>query len=88
MEYFKGWMVSQFPTQFSALVCFKMAESGGELHVFKRRWTPEDDATKGSTERPGYPPSVVEERRSPPIVPQEGDLYIFHPEIFHDIAPM
>ena len=87
MEYFKGWMVSQFPTQFSALVCLQMAESGGELHVFKRRWTPEDDARKveGAT---GYPPSIVEGAPLSTIVPQEGDLYIFHPEIFHDIAPM
>ena len=87
MEYFKGWMVSQFPTQFSALVCLQMAESGGELHVYKRRWTPEDDARKvdGAT---GYPPSLVEGSALSTIVPQEGDLYIFHPEIFHDIAPM
>ena len=46
MTYFKGWMVSQFPTQFSSLVCFQMPESGGELSVFKQRWTPEDDARK------------------------------------------
>ena len=87
MEYFKGWMVSQFPTQFSALVCLQMAESGGELHVYKRRWTPEDDARKvdGAT---GYPTSIVEDVPDSTIVPQEGDLYIFHPEIFHDIAPM
>ncbi len=87
MEYFKGWMVSQFPTQFSALVCLQMAESGGELHVYKRRWTPEDDARKvdGAT---GYPASVVEGAPLSTIRPQEGDLYIFHPEIFHDIAPM
>ena len=87
MEYFKGWMVSQFPTQFSALVCLQMAESGGELHVYKRRWTPEDDARRvdGAT---GYPPSLVEGAPLSTIVPQEGDLYIFHPEIFHDIAPM
>ena len=87
MEYFKGWMVSQFPTQFSALVCLQMAESGGELHVFKRRWTTEDDARKvdGAT---GYPPSIVEGAPLSTIVPQEGDLYIFHPELFHDIAPM
>ena len=87
MEYFKRWMVSQFPTQFSALVCLQVAESGGELHVFKRRWTPEDDARKvdGAT---GYPPSIVEGAPLSTIVPQEGDLYIFHPEIFHDIAPM
>lgn len=87
MEYFKGWMVSRFPTQFSALVCFQMPESGGELHVFKRLWTPEDDAQRvdGAT---GYPPSIVEGAPLSTIVPQEGDLYIFHPEIFHDIAPM
>ena len=36
----------------------------------------------------GYPPSLVEGAPLSTIVPQEGDLYIFHPEIFHDIAPM
>ena len=87
MEYFKGWMVSQFPTQFSALVCFQWPESGGDLYVYKKRWTPEDDEQRveGAT---GYPPSVVDGAPACTITPQEGDLYIFHPEIFHDIAPM
>jgi|GEM_PF-225858 hypothetical protein len=87
MEYFKGWMVSQFPTQFSSLVCFQWPESGGELFVYKKRWQPEHDEMKveGAT---GYPPSVVEGAPVCKITPQEGDLYIFHPEIFHDIAPM
>lgn len=87
MEYFKGWMVSRFPTQFSALVCFQMPESGGELHVYRRRWTPEDDLRRveGAT---GYPNSIIEGSPASTIVPREGDLYIFHPEIFHDIAPM
>ena len=78
LEYFKGWMVSQFPTQFSALVCLQMADSGGELHVYRRRWTPEDDARKvdGAT---GYPPSLVEGAPLSTVVPQDGDLYIFHP---------
>ncbi len=85
MTYFKGWMVSQFPTQFSSLVCFQMPESGGELSVFKRRWTPEDDERrpKGTT---GYTASVVAGAEVCTIRPQEGDLYIFHPEVFHDIA--
>ena len=87
MTYFKGWMVSQFPTQFSALVCFQMSESGGELIVYKQRWTPEDDETraKGVT---GFDDSIVEGAVSCVIRPQEGDLYIFHPEIYHDISPM
>ena len=87
MAYFKGWMVSQFPTQFSSLVCFQMSESGGELAVYKRRWTPEDDEQKqeGVT---GFPYSIVDGAESCLITPQEGDLYIFHPEIFHDIRPM
>ena len=85
MNYFKGWMVSQFPTQFSALVTFQMPESGGELSVFKKRWFPEDDERKveGST---GYPYSVVEGVEACTFRPREGDLYIFHPEIFHDIS--
>ena len=87
MTYFKGWMVSQFPTQFSSLVCFQMPESGGELSVFKQRWTPEDDARKpmGAT---GYARSVVEGAEECTFRPEEGDLYIFHPEIFHDIVPV
>ena len=87
MEYFKGWMVSQFPTQFSALVCFQMPESGGELSVYRQRWTPEHDMLKieGAT---GYPQEIVEDAPVCTIRPQQGDLYIFHPEIFHDISPM
>ena len=86
MTYFKGWMVSQFPTQFSSLVCFQMPEAGGELSVFRRRWSPEDDESRpeGTT---GYTESVVAGAGVCTIRPQEGDLYIFHPEVFHDIAP-
>ena len=87
MNYFKGWMVSQFPTQFSSLVSFQMPEAGGELSVFKQRWTPEDDARKpmGAT---GYDSSIVEGAEEFTFRPHEGDLYIFHPEIFHDIGPV
>jgi hypothetical protein len=87
MEYFRGWMVSNFPTQFSSLVCFQWPESGGELFVYKKRWAPEHDEMRveGAT---GYPPSVVQGAPVCKITPKEGDLYIFHPKIFHDIAPM
>lgn len=85
MNYFKGWMVSRFPTQFSSLVCFQMPESGGELSVFKRRWKPEDDEVtlEGTT---GYSNSLVAGAEVCTVMPQEGDLYIFHPEVFHDIG--
>ena len=46
MNYFKGWQISSYPTQFSALVCFQMPESGGELTVYKKRWQPQDDLAK------------------------------------------
>ena len=46
MTYFKGWMVSQFPTQFSSLVCFQMPEAGGELSVFSGAGRPR--TTRGS----------------------------------------
>ena len=87
LTYFKGWMVSQYPTQFSSLVCFQMSDSGGELVVYKRRWKLEDDDQKqeGVT---GFPYSIIDGAESCMITPQQGDLYIFHPEIFHDIRPM
>ena len=87
MNYFKGWMVSQFPTQFSALVSFQMPDSGGDLSVFKQRWEPEDDVRRaeGTT---GYADSVVAGSDVCTFRPEEGDLYIFHPEIFHDIGPV
>ena len=46
---------------------------------------PQDDERKveGST---GYPYSVVEGVEACTFRPREGDLYIFHPEIFHDIS--
>ena len=46
MNYFKGWQISKYPTQFSALVCFQMAEDGGELTVYRKRWNPKDDLAK------------------------------------------
>lgn len=87
MNYFKGWQISKYPTQFSALVCFQMAEDGGELTVYRKRWNPKDDLAKeeGIT---GYPNSIVADAESSIIKPEEGDLYIFHPEIYHDIKPM
>ena len=87
MNYFKGWQISSYPTQFSALVCFQMPESGGELTVYKKRWQPQDDLAKeeGVT---GYPNSLVSDAESCTITPEQGDLYIFHPEIYHDINSM
>lgn len=87
MNYFKGWQISRYPTQFSALVCFQMAESGGELTVYRKKWMPEDDLVQeeGIT---GYPNSLVSDAESSTITPAQGDLYIFHPEIYHDINPM
>ena len=86
MNYFKGWMVSQFPTQFSALVTYQMSESGGDLSVFRKRWTLEDDEriVEGST---GYPDAVVDGVDKCTFRSKVGDLYIFHPEVFHNISP-
>jgi hypothetical protein len=87
MNYFKGWQISKYPTQFSALVCFQMPADGGELVVYKKRWNPKDDLAK-EADTTGYPDSIVANTESCMIKPEEGDLYIFHPEIYHDIKPM
>jgi hypothetical protein len=80
----QGWTVSQFHTQLSAVLSLQKPESGGELVIYRRGWTPADDALKKQGTL-GYPEQLVAGADACIVEAQEGDLYIFNAGFFHEI---
>ena len=79
-----GWRVSQLTTQLSAVLCLQKPERGGELVMYRRMWTEEDEAHKALGTL-GYPKTLVTDVESCTIGAREGDLYIINPSLFHEI---
>jgi hypothetical protein len=79
-----GWRVSKLTTQLSAVLCLQRPECGGELVIYRRMWTAEDEAHKARGTL-GYPKALVQAVESCSIAAQEGDLYIINPSLFHEI---
>lgn len=80
----KGWRVSHLTTQLSAVLCLQKPERGGELVMYRRMWTAEDEAHKARGTL-GYPSALVQDSEGCTIAASEGDLYIINPSLFHEI---
>lgn len=79
-----GWRVSQLKTQLSAVLCLQRPAHGGELVMYRRMWTAEDEAHKARGTL-GYPSTLVRDAEQCSIAANEGDLYIINPSLFHEI---
>jgi hypothetical protein len=79
-----GWRVSQLTTQLSAVLCLQKPERGGQLVMYRRMWTAEDEAHKARGTL-GYPKTLVQDSESCTIPAREGDLYMINPSLFHEI---
>lgn len=82
----QGWMVSQFQTQFSAVLSLQKPTAGGELVMYRRLWSPGDDASKPKGTL-GYSEALVDDAVGSVVNSEEGDLYILNPGFFHEIRP-
>lgn len=72
-------------SQLRCTVCLQECTSGGELILYKKQWSLADEASKirGNF---GYPLSVVEGCKQLVFKPETGDIYIFNPTYYHEVA--
>jgi hypothetical protein len=66
------------------VLCLQRPERGGELVMYRRMWTAEDEAHKARGTL-GYPSTLVRDAERCAIAANQGDLYIINPSLFHEI---
>lgn len=76
--------VSNFPLQFSAVLHLQQAEYGGELVLYRKSWTSDDE--KYRSPYFGYSEKVVNNIESIKIKPEIGDIVIINPIHYHTIS--
>ncbi len=69
---------------FNLFVC--VPESGGELTVWRRRWTPDDEQHRRSEFGYGYEPGIVARYPSVTVSAQFGEGVFFDPRNYHAVA--
>lgn len=62
-----------------------MPASGGELHVFRRRWQPEDEPLRGGNY--WYPEEIIADAHRASVLAEAGDAVFFDPRNYHRILP-
>jgi L-gamma-glutamyl-L-propargylglycine hydroxylase len=62
-----------------------MPEAGGELHIFRRRWKPEDEPSRGDSY--WYPEDIFLGDRYISVLAEIGDAVFFDPRNYHRILP-
>jgi hypothetical protein len=80
-----GLVLSELAHQLSCVVCLQECASGGELQMYRRSWTPEDERYKirGGL---GYDERVVAGVPVHEFKPEAGDVYLINPTHYHAIA--
>ena len=80
-----GLRVAAVSAQLSCVVCLQECGAGGELEVFRRPWSPEDEAWKvrGGL---GYRDEVVAGAPRLRFAPATGDIYVLNPTLYHAIV--
>jgi hypothetical protein len=72
-------------TQLAFNCHLSMPESGGELNVFRRRWEPADEASRGAGYF--YPDVLLAGEHFVSVLAGVGDAVIFDPRNYHRIRP-
>lgn len=62
-----------------------MPAEGGELHVFRRHWQPEDEPLRGDNY--WYPEEIVADACCASVLASVGDVVFFDPRNYHRILP-
>lgn len=79
-----GLFVSRFPRQFSWNVYLEVAESGGELAIYKRAYRVGDEKLR-MPGRLDYHPSVIDGAELALVRPRPGDLVILDSYHYHRV---
>lgn len=84
-----GWSVADAEEQFGLVLYLQMPEEGGELNIYDRPWTPEDEihnndrVEKGTF---GFTEGFLGDTRYASVLPAEGDLVVFKTRNFHQVG--
>ena len=71
--------------QLSCVVCIEECDTGGELHIYRRPWQPDDERFKVPGHL-GYEAAVVQGAPRHVFTPHAGDVYLINPTNYHEIA--
>ena len=76
--------ISKHSLQFSAVLHLQPSEYGGELILFRKHWTKDDERFR--LPNFGYSKDVVDNTESIKIKPEIGDIVIINPIQYHTIS--
>jgi len=83
-----GWNVADADEQFGLVLYLQMPAVGGELNIYNRPWTPEDErynndhVEKGTF---GFTEGFLSDTPYTSVLPSEGDLVVFKTRNFHQV---
>ncbi len=83
-----GWSVANADEQFGLVLYLQMPAAGGELNIYDRPWTPEDErynrdyVEKGTF---GFTEGFLGDTPYASVLPSEGDLVVFKTRNFHQV---
>lgn len=80
-----GLVLADLACHLSCVVCIQECEEGGELEVYRRKWSADDQrfTTPGML---GYDPAVVAGVPVHRYKPHTGDVYLLNPTHYHAIG--
>lgn len=84
-----GWSVANAEEQFGLVLYLRMPEEGGELNVYNRPWTPEDDLHNNDLREKGthgFTEGFLGDTPYAPVRPVDGDLVVFKTRNFHQVG--
>lgn len=79
-----GLALAELDHQLSCVVCIQECDTGGELKIYRKPWSPDDEAHKidGGL---GYRHEVVAGAPCHTFKPSTGDVYLINPTYYHEI---
>jgi len=80
-----GLFIANTKSQLRCVVCLQECTSGGELIHYRKPWSSSDESLKVNGHF-GYPHSVVDGFEKLVFRPMTGDIYIFNPTYYHEVA--
>lgn len=82
-----GLAVTAIKHQLSCVVCLQECTQGGMLRIHQKKWEPLHERFKVKGEL-GYREEVINGSEVCDFYPQQGDIYVFNPNYYHQIFPV
>jgi hypothetical protein len=81
-----GWAIADTRVQLSWNLYLDNPSGGGDLHVWERRWSPEDDRVHQVEGQYYYRPDVVDGARRVDVPVTVGDVVILNSAFYHSVG--